>query len=601
MARFGMGGPGGMHNINTIQKPKDFFKTWKKLILYCRPYLPAIITALLLSIIGTVLSIIGPKQLSKMSDLMAEGLYKDMDIIQIKKIGIMLTAFYAIGFVFNYVQGFIMATVTQKVSKNLRDSISKKINVLPLNYFDTTNHGNILSCVTNDIDTISQTLNQSIGSLITASTTFLGSLFMMFTINFTLTIAAILSTAFGFSIMMSIIVKSQKYFNYQQQSLGMINGHIEEIYSSHNIVKVYNGEETAKKTFNKINENLYDSAWKSQFLSGIMMPIMSFISNLGYVVVCIVGAFLATRGSITFGVIVAFMIYIRLFTQPLSQIAQAATNLQSTAAASERVFDFLCQKELENENDKKLILNDVKGEVEFRNVRFGYNENKIIVKDFSMYAKPGQKIAIVGPTGAGKTTMVNLLMRFYEICSGAILIDGVDTKSLKRENIHDIFCMVLQDTWLFEGTVKENIVYNKCQIDDDKIISVCKLVGIHHFICTLPEGYNTILDDNITLSEGQKQLITIARAIIKDSPMLILDEATSSVDTRTEVLIQKAMDKLMSEKTSFVIAHRLSTIKNANIILVMKDGDIIEKGNHDQLMNKQGFYFNLYNSQFEKV
>ncbi len=601
MARFGMGGPGGMNSINTMQKPKDFLKTWKKLILYCRPYLPAIITALLLSIVGTILSIIGPKQLSKMSDLMAEGLYKDMDITQIEKIGIMLTSFYAIGFIFNYVQGFIMATVTQKVSKNLRDSISKKINILPLNYFDTTNHGNILSCVTNDIDTISQTLNQSIGSLITASTTFLGSLIMMFTINFTLTIAAILSTAFGFSIMMSIIVKSQKYFNYQQQSLGMINGHIEEIYSSHDIVKVYNGDEIAKKTFNKINENLYDSAWKSQFLSGIMMPIMSFISNFGYVVVCIVGAFLATKGSITFGVIVAFMIYIRLFTQPLSQFAQAATNLQSTAAASERVFNFLGQQELENEDNKKLILNDVKGEVEFRNVRFGYNENKIIVKDFSMYAKPGQKIAIVGPTGAGKTTMVNLLMRFYEICSGAILVDGVDTKSLKRENIHDIFCMVLQDTWLFEGTIRENIVYNKCQVDDDKIISVCKLVGIHHFICTLPEGYNTILDDNITLSEGQKQLITIARAIIKDSPMLILDEATSSVDTRTEVLIQKAMDKLMAEKTSFVIAHRLSTIKNANIILVMKDGDIIEKGSHDQLMDQQGFYSSLYNSQFEKV
>lgn len=601
MARFGMGGPGGMNSINTMQKPKDFLKTWKKLILYCRPYLPAIITALLLSIVGTILSIIGPKQLSKMSDLMAEGLYKDMNIIQIEKIGIMLTSFYAIGFIFNYVQGFIMATVTQKVSKNLRDSISKKINILPLNYFDTTNHGNILSCVTNDIDTISQTLNQSIGSLITASTTFLGSLIMMFTINFTLTIAAILSTAFGFSIMMSIIVKSQKYFNYQQQSLGMINGHIEEIYSSHDIVKVYNGDEIAKKTFNKINENLYDSAWKSQFLSGIMMPIMSFISNFGYVVVCIVGAFLATKGSITFGVIVAFMIYIRLFTQPLSQFAQAATNLQSTAAASERVFNFLGQQELENEDNKKLILNDVKGEVEFRNVRFGYNENKIIVKDFSMYAKPGQKIAIVGPTGAGKTTMVNLLMRFYEICSGAILVDGVDTKSLKRENIHDIFCMVLQDTWLFEGTIRENIVYNKCQVDDDKIISVCKLVGIHHFICTLPEGYNTILDDNITLSEGQKQLITIARAIIKDSPMLILDEATSSVDTRTEVLIQKAMDKLMAEKTSFVIAHRLSTIKNSNIILVMKDGDIIEKGSHDELMNNQGFYSSLYNSQFEKV
>lgn len=601
MARFGVGGPGGMNSINTMQKPKDFLKTWKKLILYCRPYLPATIAALLLSIVGTILSIIGPKQLSKMSDLMAEGLYKDMNIIQIEKIGIMLTSFYAIGFIFNYIQGFIMATVTQKVSKNLRDSISKKINILPLNYFDTTNHGNILSCVTNDIDTISQTLNQSIGSLITASTTFLGSLIMMFTINFTLTIAAILSTAFGFSIMMSIIVKSQKYFNYQQQSLGMINGHIEEIYSSHDIVKVYNGEEIAKKTFNKINENLYDSAWKSQFLSGIMMPIMSFISNFGYVVVCIVGAFLATKGSITFGVIVAFMIYIRLFTQPLSQFAQAATNLQSTAAASERVFNFLGQQELENEDNNKLVLSDVKGEVEFRNVRFGYNENKIIVKDFSMYAKPGQKIAIVGPTGAGKTTMVNLLMRFYEICSGAILVDGVDTKSLKRENIHDIFCMVLQDTWLFEGTIRENIVYNKCQVDDDKIISVCKLVGIHHFICTLPEGYNTILDDNITLSEGQKQLITIARAIIKDSPMLILDEATSSVDTRTEVLIQKAMDKLMAEKTSFVIAHRLSTIKNANIILVMKDGDIIEKGSHDQLMNNQGFYFSLYNSQFEKV
>ena len=601
MARFGMVGPGGMNNVNNVQKPKDFLKTWKKLILYCKPYLPAIIIALLLSVVGTILSIIGPKQLSKISDLMAQGLYKDMNITEIEKIGVMLASFYVIGFIFNYVQGFIMATVTQKISKNLRDSISKKINILPLNYFDTTNHGNILSCVTNDIDTISQTLNQSIGSLITASTTFLGSLIMMFTINFTLTISAILSTAFGFSIMMSIIVKSQKYFNYQQQSLGMINGHIEEIYSSHDIVKVYNGENIARKTFNKINGDLYESAWKSQFLSGIMMPIMSFISNFGYVVVCVVGAFLATKGDISFGVIVAFMIYIRLFTQPLSQFAQAATNLQSTAAASERVFKFLDQKELENEDNKKLGLRNVKGEVEFKNVRFGYNENKIIVKNFSMHAKPGQKIAIVGPTGAGKTTMVNLLMRFYEICSGAILIDGIDINSLKRENVHDIFCMVLQDTWLFEGTIKENIVYNKRAIEDDKVVSVCKLVGIHHFIGTLPKGYNTVLDDNITLSEGQKQLITIARAIIKNSPMLILDEATSSVDTRTEILIQNAMDKLMTEKTSFVIAHRLSTIKNADIILVMKDGDIIEKGNHSDLMSQKGFYFNLYNSQFEKV
>ncbi|MFA6867607.1 MAG: ABC transporter ATP-binding protein, partial [Clostridia bacterium] len=505
--------------------------------------------------------------------------------------------------ILSYLQGFIMATITQKITYKMRADISTKINRLPLKYFDSTSYGNVLSRVTNDVDTIGTTMNSSLVNLIGAITLFFGSLIMMFVTNWILAFAAIGATVIGFSLMMVIIKNSQKHFSQQQKQLGIINGHIEEIYAGHNIVKAYNGEKEARIIFSKTNTLLYKSAWKSQFMSGLMMPIMGFIGNLGFVAVCVVGGVLAFNGNISFGVIVAFMVYIRLFSQPLNQIAQAATNLQSTAAASERVFDFIGEEEMSDESDKKYLMdaNNVKGNVEFKNVTFGYNKDKIIIHNFSALAEAGHKIAIVGPTGAGKTTMVNLLMRFYEVDSGEIIIDGIPINEMTRQNIHDMFCMVLQDTWLFEGTIKENIIYSKQNISDQQVVDACKAVGIHHFILTLPNGYDTVLNDNANLSAGQKQLITIARAMIENAPMLILDEATSSVDTRTEVLIQEAMDKLTVGRTSFIIAHRLSTIKNADLILVMKDGDIVESGNHNNLIEKNGFYADIYNSQFETV
>jgi ATP-binding cassette, subfamily B, multidrug efflux pump len=494
-----------------------------------------------------------------------------------------------------------MATVTQRVSKNLRTDISRKINRLPLKYFDSTSTGDVLSRVTNDVDMIGQTMNQSISTLVSAVTMFVGSLVMMFYTNWIMAISAILSTIVGFALMTFIITKSQKYFVEQQKELGKLNGHIEEIYSGHTVVRVYNGEKAAKETFHDINSRLYNSAWKSQFLSGLMMPLMMFVGNFGYVVVSIVGAVLAVNDHISFGVIVAFMLYIRLFTQPLSQLAQAANSLQSTAAASERVFEFLGEEELEDEEAKTTSLEKAHGDVEFKNVRFGYDENKMVINNFSATVHAGQKVAIVGPTGAGKTTLINLLMRFYEVNGGEILIDGVPINQLTRENIHELFCMVLQDTWLFEGTIRDNIVYNRKGVIHDEVEVACKAVGLHHFIKTLPNGYDTVLDDKANLSAGQKQLITIARAMVAHAPLLILDEATSSVDTRTEILIQQAMDKLTVGKTSFVIAHRLSTIKNADLILVMKDGDIIESGTHGELLLKNGFYAELYNSQFEEA
>ncbi len=598
--RRGHGGPPGG---NPGEKPQNFKKSMMSLLSYCKAYMPAIAAAVILAVVGTIFSLIGPNKLQDMTEIITEGLMSEIDLEGIKKIGILLVVLYILSFVFHYIQGFIMTTITQKVTKRMRSEISRKINKVPLNYYNKTSLGDVLSRVTNDVDMIGQTMNQSIGMLVTAITMFLGSLIMMFITNVLMAVTGILSTIIGFALMMLIMSKSQKHFIKQQNELGRINGHIEEIYSGQSVVKVYNGVDKARDEFENINDRLYESAWKSQFMSGLMMPIMNFIGNFGYVAVCIVGALIAinTESSSFIGVIVAFMIYIRLFTNPLAQIAQAATSLQTTAAASERVFKFLNEKELEDESEKTEVLRNVNGNVEFKNVKFGYDENKIIINNFSAYAKAGSKIAIVGPTGAGKTTMVNLLMRFYELNGGEILIDGIPVSSLTRENVHDQFCMVLQDTWLFEGTVKENIVYSKENVSDEDVVRACKAVGIDKFIRTLPEGYDTVLNDKANLSAGQKQLITIARAMIENAPLLILDEATSSVDTRTEIQIQNAMDKLTEGRTSFVIAHRLSTIKNADMILVMKDGDIIESGNHEALLAKGGFYAELYNSQFEQA
>lgn len=585
------------------EKPKNLKKALGELAVHCKRFFPAVIIAVLLAMAAAVFSLIGPNKLQDMTDIIQKGLMNGIDIEGVEDIAFTLVVLYSLGFIFNYIQGFIMATVTQKVTKDLRTGISYKINKVPLSYYNKTSIGDVLSRVTNDVDTIGQTMNQSVGMLVTAVTMFLGSLIMMFYTNWIMAVTAVLTTIIGFGLMMFIMSKSQKHFIRQQRELGRINGHIEEVYSGHNVVKVYNGVDKATREFEEINDKLYDSAWKSQFMSGLMMPLMNFIGNFGYVAVCVVGASLFMHDKITFGVIVAFMIYIRLFTNPLSQIAQAATSLQSTAAAAERVFEFLGEEELTDESGKTTLLKkeDTKGDVEFKNVKFGYDKNKIIIHNFSAHAKSGQKIAIVGPTGAGKTTMVNLLMRFYELNSGEILIDGIPTNKMTRENVHDLFCMVLQDTWLFEGTIRENIVYSKTGVTDEEIGRACKAVGIDHFIRTLPDGYDTVLNDKANLSAGQKQLITIARAMIENAPLLILDEATSSVDTRTEIQIQEAMDKLTEGRTSFVIAHRLSTIKNADLILVMKDGDIIESGNHKDLLAKGGFYAELYNSQFEKA
>lgn len=598
--RGGMRGPG--MGRRPAEKSKDFKGTWMKIIRYCKRYLAVIVVALICAVAGTILTILGPDKLSDLTKVITEGIATGIDMERVKSIGLTLVVFYVGSAILSFGQQFIMATVTQNVTKQLRSDISGKINRLPMAYYNKTSTGDVLSRVTNDVDMISQSMNQSIGNLVSAVALFFGSLIMMFKTNVIMTLTAVIATMIGFGLMSLITSHSQKYFSRQQANLGALNGHIEEIYSGHTVVKAYNGEKNAKKVFDELNNNLRDSAFKAQSLSGLMQPLMAFIGNFGYVAVCVMGAVLIMKGYIGFEVIVAFMMYIRLFTQPLAQIAQATQSLQSAAAAGERVFAFLGAEEMSDESGKTEKLGKAEGYVDFEHVKFGYEDtDKIIIHDFSAKAKPGQKIAIVGPTGAGKTTLVNLLMRFHEIQSGDIKIDGISTRDMKREEVHSQFCMVLQDTWLFEGTVRENLVYNTENVSEEKIEAACKAVGLDHFIRTLPHGYDTILNDQVSLSQGQKQQLTIARAMIADKPMLILDEATSSVDTRTELQIQKAMDALMQNRTSFVIAHRLSTIKNADLILVLKDGDIIESGNHEELLAKGGFYADLYNSQFDQA
>ncbi|RGP04434.1 ABC transporter ATP-binding protein [Bifidobacterium pseudocatenulatum] len=604
------GGPMG-RGRGAVEKPQDFGGVMKKLVHFCRHYIPAIIVALVLGAIGTVCQIVGPDKLKDMTNEIANGLpalvngkpvLGAIDMDAVTHIAWLLVALYVGYAVLCYVQSWMMANVTQRTAQELREAISVKINKLPLRYFDKVSYGDVLSRITNDVDAIGQTLGQSVGSLITSVTLFVGALIMMFYNNVIMTVCAIASSLVGLLIMGAIMKVSQKYFSRQQIALGDVNGHVEEMYAGHTVVKAYCGEADSIRAFEKYNGDLYDSGWKSQFLSGLMMPLMNFVGNFGYVVVCVVGAVLAMDGKIEFGVIVAFMMYIRLFTQPLSQFAQAFQNLQRCAAASERVFSFLEEPEMADESDKQALLGvngkPVRGDVEFSHVKFGYDPSKTIINDFSASVKSGQKVAIVGPTGAGKTTMVNLLMRFYEISGGSIAIDGVDTKSVPRWNVHDQFSMVLQDTWVFRGTVRENIAYSKPDVTDKQIEDACKAVGLHHYIMSLPNGYDTVLDDKATLSQGQKQLLTIARAMVEDAPILILDEATSSVDTRTEELIQKAMDALTVDRTSFVIAHRLSTIRDADMILVMNHGDIVESGTHEELLAKGGFYADIYNSQF---
>ena len=571
---------------------------WKQ----CRPFLAGLQLPLLVAVVAAVCSSIitvyGPTKIKEITNLISDGLMTGINLEAVSSIASFLVILYVLGIILNYTQAYIFSTSIQHFSQRLRKAIAEKINRLPLGYFDRHSQGDTLSRVTNDVDTAAQSLNQSLGTVLSASFLLIAVLITMFGMNWILALVTVVSTLIGFVFVTVFMGKSQGFFKSQQQDLAAVNGYVEEMYSGHNVVTSYNAIESTKEEFAKLNHRLYDSIWKSQFISGIMMPIMIFIGNFSYVLVIIVGAALALNGHISIGIIVAFMAYVRIFSQPLSQIAQGITSLQQASAAMGRVFEFLDEEEMADESHKERQLTNMKGEVVFNQVSFGYTPERTIIHDFSATAHAGQKVAIVGPTGAGKTTIVNLLMKFYEIDKGSIRIDGVDTKAMMRSEVHDAFSMVLQDTWLFEGTIRDNLIYNQTGISDERMMEASKAVGIHHFIMTLPDGYDTILDDTVTLSVGQKQLLTIARALLKDAPLLILDEATSSVDTRTEELIQKAMDRLMEGRTSFVIAHRLSTIRNADLILVMKDGNIIEQGNHDDLMAQAGFYADLYNSQF---
>lgn len=588
------GGPG-----RPGEKPQNFKKSMNDLKNYLRPWYMPIIIALLLSVAGTVAVIIAPDKMADLTNTIADGLVTGIDMAAVKKGIIVILVLYVANASFNFGSNYIMITVMQRLAWNMRNSISEKINKVPLGFYDKTSIGDILSRITNDVDTVSSTLNSSITTLVQGVTQFVGITLMMFITNATMALTAIGASFIGFIFMVLVIIKSQKHFRAQQKNLGDINGHVEEIYSGHDIVRVYGAAPQAKKVFAEINERLYDSAWKSQFYSGLMMPFMGFIGNFGYVAVCVVGATLTMNGTISFGTIVSFIAYVKLFTAPLNQISQAATQLQSAGAAGERIFGFLNETELSDDSDCPEMPEKILGHVEFDHVCFGYNEEKTVIHDFTADIKPGQKIAIVGHTGAGKTTIVNLLMRFYELWSGEIRIDGVPISEMKREDVHSMFGMVLQDTWLFEGTYRENVVYGKENVSDEEVRKACKAVGMDHFIRALPDGYDTVLNDRSSMSAGQRQLLTIARAMVENAPMIILDEATSSVDTRTEALVQKAMDKLTEGRTSFVIAHRLSTIRNADLIFVMDKGDVVESGTHAELLEKNGLYAELYYSQFE--
>ncbi len=574
-----------------------------KVFRYMKRDIPIIAVALALAVAGAVLIIIGPDQIGEMTNLMQNGLYGEIDLEKISQIGILVAAIYVTSALSSYIVHFIMSTVTLKAAKRMRGDLAEKINRVPMSYFNTTSQGDILSRITNDVMTLQQGLANSLPSMISAAAQFTGCLVMMFITEWRLAFCVVGITLAGVLFLMVIMGHSQKYFVARQENLGKMNGFVEEMYSGHQVVRLSRAEKSIDNRFDRLNDAVYNANWKSQFLSGVMQPLMNVIGNIGYVAVCVAGAMLAINGTISFGVIVSFILYVRLFTAPLTQIAQGMTNMQTVSASAKRIFSFLESEELSDESGKTTELKTAKGAVEFQNVCFSYPDNpdRAIIKHFSASVLPGQKVAIVGSTGAGKTTMVNLLMRFFEINSGTISIDGVSIADLKRENLHELFSMVLQDTWLFEGTVRENLVYNMGQVSDEALEKVCRACGIYRFICSLPQGFDTVLSESTTISAGQKQLLTIARAMLQNAPMLILDEATSSVDTRTEAMIQKALDELMKGRTSFVIAHRLSTIRNAGLILVMKNGNVIESGNHDELMAKGGFYRDLYNSQFEKT